>query len=130
MAAVFQALSKSLKSAKGKLYAVKCDVSKESDVQAAFKWAKTKLGGVDILVNNAAMGKDAPLTNKYPQEQRVIQTSVSDWNAVFWDITPCGPCNNRLFGGTYRLHHRSDKNRRVGTMLAVITNLYMLSRAT
>jgi hypothetical protein len=24
-------------------------------------------------------------------------------NAVFWDITPCGSCKNRRFGGTYRL---------------------------
>jgi hypothetical protein len=21
-------------------------------------------------------------------------------NAVFWDVTPCGPCKNRRFGGT------------------------------
>jgi hypothetical protein len=21
-------------------------------------------------------------------------------NGVFWDVTPCGPCNNRRFGGT------------------------------
>jgi NADP+-dependent farnesol dehydrogenase len=63
---MFQELSKSLKSAKGKLYALKCDVSKESDIQAAFKWVKTNLKGVDILVNNAATLIDAPLTSKYP----------------------------------------------------------------
>jgi hypothetical protein len=33
-------------------------------------------------------------------------------NVVFWEDTPCGYCKNRRFGGTYRLHHRSDKNRR------------------
>jgi NAD(P)-dependent dehydrogenase (short-subunit alcohol dehydrogenase family) len=55
MVIMFQELSKSLKSAKGKLYAVKCDASKESDVQTAFKWVKDNLGGVDILVNNAAV---------------------------------------------------------------------------
>jgi NAD(P)-dependent dehydrogenase (short-subunit alcohol dehydrogenase family) len=64
--AIFQELSKSLKSAKGKLYAVKCDVSKESDVQAAFKWVKAKLRGVDILVNNSAVGYDTPLSSKFP----------------------------------------------------------------
>jgi NAD(P)-dependent dehydrogenase (short-subunit alcohol dehydrogenase family) len=72
MAALFQELSKSLKSAKGKLYAVKCDVRKESDVQAAFKWVKANLGGVDILVNNAAVAKDVSLSIKYQQELRVI----------------------------------------------------------
>jgi hypothetical protein len=33
-------------------------------------------------------------------------------NAVFWDVTPCGFCKNLRFGGTYRLHHQGDKNRR------------------
>jgi NADP+-dependent farnesol dehydrogenase len=45
---------------------VKSDVSKESDIQAAFKWVKDNLGGVDILVNNAAAAKDVPLSSKYP----------------------------------------------------------------
>jgi NAD(P)-dependent dehydrogenase (short-subunit alcohol dehydrogenase family) len=72
MTAMFQELSKSLKSAKGKLYALKSDVSKESDIQEAFKWVKANLGGVDILVNNAAAGKDTPLSSKSPQETAVI----------------------------------------------------------
>jgi hypothetical protein len=28
-------------------------------------------------------------------------------NAVFWDVTPCGSCNNRRFGGSYRVHHQA-----------------------
>jgi hypothetical protein len=24
-------------------------------------------------------------------------------NGVFWDVTPCGSCKNRRFGGTYRI---------------------------
>jgi hypothetical protein len=32
-------------------------------------------------------------------------------NVVFWDVTPCGSCENRRFGGTYRLH-QDNKNRR------------------
>jgi NADP+-dependent farnesol dehydrogenase len=51
----FQTLEKSLKSEKGKLYPLKCDVSKESEVTEAFKWIKTNLGGVDILINNAGV---------------------------------------------------------------------------
>jgi hypothetical protein len=23
-------------------------------------------------------------------------------NGVFWDVTPCGSCKNRRFGGTYQ----------------------------
>ncbi|XP_021929736.1 farnesol dehydrogenase-like [Zootermopsis nevadensis] len=50
-----EALKNSLKSATGKLYPLKCDVSKESEVREAFKWIKTNVGGVDILVNNAGV---------------------------------------------------------------------------
>jgi hypothetical protein len=32
-------------------------------------------------------------------------------NVVFWDVTSCGSCTNRRFGGRYRLYH-DDKNRR------------------
>jgi hypothetical protein len=32
-------------------------------------------------------------------------------NDVFWDVSPCGSCMNRRFGGTYRLLHQGDKNR-------------------
>jgi hypothetical protein len=34
-------------------------------------------------------------------------------NSVLWDVTPCGSCKNRCFGGILRLHFRCDKNRRV-----------------
>jgi hypothetical protein len=33
-------------------------------------------------------------------------------NAVFWDVTPCGSCKNRRFGGTHRLHHQGEKHQR------------------
>jgi hypothetical protein len=31
-------------------------------------------------------------------------------NVIFWDVTPCGSCKSRCFGGMYRLHHQGDKN--------------------
>jgi hypothetical protein len=37
--------------------------------------------------------------------------AVTMKNAVFWDVTSCGCCKNRRFGGTLCLHHQSDKNR-------------------
>jgi NAD(P)-dependent dehydrogenase (short-subunit alcohol dehydrogenase family) len=61
---LFQELSKSLQSATGKLYAVKCDVSNEPEVLAAFKWVKDNLRGVDVLINNAAVAYDTSLTGK------------------------------------------------------------------
>jgi hypothetical protein len=50
---LLQELEGSLQSAPGKLYALKCDVTKEQEIKEAFKWVKDNLGGVDILVNNA-----------------------------------------------------------------------------
>jgi hypothetical protein len=29
-----------------------------------------------------------------------VFTAVTMKNGVFWDVTPCGFCNNRRFGGT------------------------------
>ncbi|XP_023723991.1 farnesol dehydrogenase-like [Cryptotermes secundus] len=63
-----EALEKSLKSEKGKLYAIKCDVTNDLEVTETFKWIKRNLGGVDILINNAGVGsfnsiRDGPVEN-------------------------------------------------------------------
>jgi hypothetical protein len=50
-------------------------------------------------------------------------------NGVFWDVTPCGYCKNRRFRGTYRLHHRGDKNRRTRNV-AITINRRTLRRNT
>lgn len=72
-----QELSKSLQSATGKLHAVKCDVSNESDVQTAFKWVKDNLGGVDILINNAAVASDTSLTGGSTEElKKMLDVNV------------------------------------------------------
>jgi NAD(P)-dependent dehydrogenase (short-subunit alcohol dehydrogenase family) len=54
-----------VKRAPGKLHALKCDVTKENEVQEAFKWVKTNLGGVDILINNAGGGYSSKLISTY-----------------------------------------------------------------
>jgi hypothetical protein len=40
-----------------------------------------------------------------------VFTAVTMKNGVFWDVTPCGSCKNRRFGGTWLLLHQGDKNR-------------------
>jgi hypothetical protein len=45
----------------------------------------------------------------------VVSTAVTMKNAVFWDVTPCGSCKNRHFGGRYCLHRQGEKNRAVLT---------------
>jgi hypothetical protein len=37
--------------------------------------------------------------------------AVTMKNGVFWEVTSCGSCKDRRFGGTYRLHHQGNKNR-------------------
>jgi hypothetical protein len=44
-------------------------------------------------------------------------------NVVFWDVTPCGSCKDRRFGGTYRIHHQGDKNRRATVFLRIVPRL-------
>jgi hypothetical protein len=51
-----------------------------------------------------------------------VVTAMTMKNVVFWDVTPCGCCMNRRFGGTYRFHHQGDKNRRGRKMLAASSN--------
>lgn len=38
-----------------KIHSLKCDITKDDLVEAAFEWVEKTLGGVDILVNNAGI---------------------------------------------------------------------------
>jgi hypothetical protein len=40
-------------------------------------------------------------------------------NCVFWDVTPCGSCKNRRFGGPYLHLYQCDKNRLLVTASVV-----------
>jgi hypothetical protein len=52
-----------------------------------------------------------------------VFTAVTMKNGVFWDVTPCGSCKYRRFGGTWRLLHQGDKKiGELGTTLAVTSN--------
>ncbi|KAJ6638578.1 Farnesol dehydrogenase, partial [Pseudolycoriella hygida] len=48
----------------GKLYAVRCDITIESDIKSAFNWVEKTLGGVDILVNNAGIMNQVNLVDE------------------------------------------------------------------
>ncbi len=56
----------------GKAIAVKCDVSNKKDVEAMFKKTIQKFGQLDIMVNNAGVLIEKPIT----------QMTEKDWNFV------------------------------------------------
>jgi hypothetical protein len=39
-----------------------------------------------------------------------VHTSPSLRNVVVWDVTPCGCCLNRRFGGSYHIHYQGKEN--------------------
>ena len=57
-------LANNLKSAKGKLHPIKCDLRNEQDIINAFEWTNRELGGVDILVNNAGVAIASSIAGK------------------------------------------------------------------
>ena len=62
----FQELSASLSSEAGRLYPLKCDMIRETDIKEAFQWIQSNLGGVDILVNNAGVASENSLMGEQP----------------------------------------------------------------
>jgi hypothetical protein len=79
------------------------------------------LGSNIFNIYPVSIFKHLNVTGQYTQITVVIDiridvrfevfTVVTMKNGVFWDVTPCGSCKNRRFGGTYRLLHQGDKNR-------------------
>ena len=64
-----------------KLLLLPCDVSKESDVDDAFRKAADHFGRLDVLVNNAGITRDA-LTLKFRDGELAARMSLEDWQAV------------------------------------------------
>lgn len=61
------------------IYGQLCNVTIEEDVQALVAAAEARLGGVDVLINNAGLGG----------QKRVVDMSDDEWNRVL-DITLTG----------------------------------------
>ncbi|MCC0648074.1 SDR family oxidoreductase [Clostridioides sp. ZZV15-6598] len=55
----------------GKAFVSVCDVSKPEEVEVCFSEVIDKFGSVDVLINNVALHKSAP----------VVDTTIEDWDA-------------------------------------------------
>jgi hypothetical protein len=64
-----QEASDNLQNEPGELHPVQCDVTKEQDILAAFSWIKERLGGIDIMINNAGVLHQSFLSGR-PTEMR------------------------------------------------------------
>jgi hypothetical protein len=49
-------------------------------------------------------------------------------NAVFWVVTPYGSSKDQRFGGTYRLYHQGDKNRRSEVIYSSETSVLTIAK--
>jgi 3-oxoacyl-[acyl-carrier protein] reductase len=58
------------------------DVSSEEDCTAFVSWAHQAMGGLNGLINNAGILRDALLVKKDKTTGQVKKLSTSDWNAV------------------------------------------------
>ena len=67
-----EAVKKEIEAAGGKAFTVQGDVSKSEDVDRIFKTVKEEVGGLDVLVNNAGINRDALL----------IRMKESNWDDV------------------------------------------------
>jgi NADP+-dependent farnesol dehydrogenase len=74
-------LAKKLQGQKGKLYAIKADISKEEDILKAFKWTCDNVGPIHILVNNAGI----------IQQTNLIDGDTEKWKKTF-DTNVMGLC--------------------------------------
>ncbi len=67
-----QRLVRKIRDGGGEAIAIQADVSQEHQVRAMFEQAIEELGGLEILVNNAGLQKDAAL----------VDMSLQDWDTV------------------------------------------------
>lgn len=70
-------LANKLQDKPGKLYALKADMTVESDIIKAFEWTEENLGPISILINNAGLMQLTTLIDGDTEKwKRVLDTNV------------------------------------------------------
>ncbi|XP_025832722.1 farnesol dehydrogenase-like isoform X1 [Agrilus planipennis] len=72
-----QELFEKLQHEKGKLYVLMVDITNENEILTGFKWIKSNLGPVHILINNAGVARHTSLIDGDTQKwKEVFETNV------------------------------------------------------
>jgi hypothetical protein len=82
-------------------------------------WKCVRISSYSSLIITGRQGKEEVTREERNRIQKgtedderrtALQNENRTKNFVFWDVTPYGSCENRRFGGTYRILHQGDKN--------------------
>jgi len=95
------------------------NVSNDIDCQSFVKWAHEQMGGLNGLINNAGIIKDALLVKKNRETGELIRLSSEDWQAVI-DVN--------LSGATFMAREVAAKMIETETQPGVIVNMSSLGR--
>lgn len=92
-----------MKNESGEFHPIKCDLTIEEDILAAFQWTRNNLGGVNLLVNNAGTLRNTSLTGEFCKINKIktynlikffkinTEGKTSDWKTVI-DLNLLGLC--------------------------------------
>nr|QYV43143.1 FOLD1 [Colaphellus bowringi] len=70
-------LAEKCKEKRGKLYAVKTDMTREEEILHAFEWTAKNVGPISILINNAGIGRKTTIINGDTDDwKKVLDTNV------------------------------------------------------
>ena len=103
------------------LHIAQVDVSKEAEVQVAMDEAWNALGGLNGLINNAGIFRDAMLVKRDRKSKKIQMMSLEQWQKVI-DVDLTGPflCTRELS------RHLLNAG---GDLPAVVINISSISRA-
>lgn len=103
----------------GRVHARRLNVADDADVAAFVRWAAEAMGGLNALINNAAILRDALLVKKDRATGAVTVMSREQWDAVI-DIN--------LTGATMLARDAVARMVETGTHPAVVINMSSISR--
>jgi glucose 1-dehydrogenase len=99
-----------IRAAGGKAMTVRADVSREDDVRELFRQTLAQWGTLDVLVNNAGLQRDAPVT----------EMTLAQWNTVLAvNLTGMFLCAREAAREMIRRGIRPDVSRAAGKIICV-----------